>query len=394
MAAAARRRRLGRPPVAISAAASALLPVRSTSRARTRESVPHQPTPIGRRRASSHGGLVQSFRMGANAEDLEHRRLVGLRLLEADGPTTTRRRFDRRKEKMASISGVIPFGQAEIHVGYDRSESVPYAAVCVSRSAEGCGRAVQGATFQYNLSKRTAMYTTVRGSTNKDGPAITLARAHAGPTESGGDSQGLRNRPSSLLLIARSPSASCHRATSKAAFGRPFSCPPRRGAAGRARAVLCHWLPRSGHSPLTRGVRFALILALSMLAFVLRRLVQAVLVMLTVAFIAFMLFQYVGDPVTNILGQDATPAAAPAAAQRPRPRPAVSGPVRALRRQRGPGRVRPEPAPGAQGLVADRRAAAGDARALAPGGADRARVRHPDGRLCRAASGAPSCRRR
>jgi peptide/nickel transport system permease protein len=44
-----------------------------------------------------------------------------------------------------------------------------------------------------------------------------------------------------------------------------------------------------------------------MLAFVLRRLVQAVLVMLTVAFIAFMLFQYVGDPVTNILGQDATP---------------------------------------------------------------------------------------
>ena len=30
--------------------------------------------------------------------------------------------------------------------------------------------------------------------------------------------------------------------------------------------------------------------------------------MLTVAFIAFMLFQYVGDPVTNLLGQDATPA--------------------------------------------------------------------------------------
>ena len=44
-----------------------------------------------------------------------------------------------------------------------------------------------------------------------------------------------------------------------------------------------------------------------MLVFVLRRLLQAVIVMLTVAFIAFMLFQYVGDPVTNILGQDATP---------------------------------------------------------------------------------------
>ena len=45
-----------------------------------------------------------------------------------------------------------------------------------------------------------------------------------------------------------------------------------------------------------------------MLAFILRRLMQALVVMLTVAFIAFMLFQYVGDPVTNLLGQDATPA--------------------------------------------------------------------------------------
>ncbi|MDM7463526.1 MAG: ABC transporter permease [Tepidimonas taiwanensis] len=44
-----------------------------------------------------------------------------------------------------------------------------------------------------------------------------------------------------------------------------------------------------------------------MWAFILRRLAQAALVMLTVAFVAFMLFQYVGDPVLQILGQDATP---------------------------------------------------------------------------------------
>ncbi len=44
-----------------------------------------------------------------------------------------------------------------------------------------------------------------------------------------------------------------------------------------------------------------------MLVFILRRLAQAIIVMLTVAFIAFMLFQYVGDPVNNLLGQDATP---------------------------------------------------------------------------------------
>ncbi len=43
-----------------------------------------------------------------------------------------------------------------------------------------------------------------------------------------------------------------------------------------------------------------------MLAFVVRRLLQAIVVMLTVAFLAFMLFQHVGDPVTNLLGQDAT----------------------------------------------------------------------------------------
>ena len=44
-----------------------------------------------------------------------------------------------------------------------------------------------------------------------------------------------------------------------------------------------------------------------MLAFILQRLLQAVVVMVTVAFIAFLLFQYVGDPVVFLLGQDATP---------------------------------------------------------------------------------------
>ena len=45
-----------------------------------------------------------------------------------------------------------------------------------------------------------------------------------------------------------------------------------------------------------------------MFAFILRRLLQAVAVMLTVALLAFVLFQYVGDPVTIMLGQDATDA--------------------------------------------------------------------------------------
>lgn len=44
-----------------------------------------------------------------------------------------------------------------------------------------------------------------------------------------------------------------------------------------------------------------------MVAFVLRRLIQAAIVMVVVALIAFLLFQYVGDPVVFLLGQDARP---------------------------------------------------------------------------------------
>jgi peptide/nickel transport system permease protein len=44
-----------------------------------------------------------------------------------------------------------------------------------------------------------------------------------------------------------------------------------------------------------------------MLAFIIRRLAQAVIVMLVVALVSFSLFQFVGDPVLAMLGQDATP---------------------------------------------------------------------------------------
>jgi len=43
-----------------------------------------------------------------------------------------------------------------------------------------------------------------------------------------------------------------------------------------------------------------------MLAFILRRLLQSLLVMTVVAYIAFGLFNYIGDPVAFMLGQDAT----------------------------------------------------------------------------------------
>ena len=45
-----------------------------------------------------------------------------------------------------------------------------------------------------------------------------------------------------------------------------------------------------------------------MFSFVIKRLLQAILVMLIVTMIAFLLFQFVGDPVTQMLGQEATEA--------------------------------------------------------------------------------------
>src|SRR4029077_18884328 len=43
-----------------------------------------------------------------------------------------------------------------------------------------------------------------------------------------------------------------------------------------------------------------------MIAFAIQRLMESVLVMLPVALIAFALFNYVGDPINNMVGQDTT----------------------------------------------------------------------------------------
>ena len=45
-----------------------------------------------------------------------------------------------------------------------------------------------------------------------------------------------------------------------------------------------------------------------MLAYVLRRVLQSVAVLLAVGLVAFTMFRYVGDPVENMLGQEATQA--------------------------------------------------------------------------------------
>ena len=87
------------------------------------------------------------------------------------------------KEKVASISGTIPFGQSEVRVGYDQSE--------VSGGGVGSKLDNMKATYQYNLSKRTAMYGTVARLNNKDATTVSLPGSNANqlPTP-GGDSKG------------------------------------------------------------------------------------------------------------------------------------------------------------------------------------------------------------
>lgn len=87
------------------------------------------------------------------------------------------------KEDNWSISAVIPFGQSEVHVGYDWDKLKP---------SSGSSSTIDQfkATYQYNLSKRTALYTTASRLSNKDKTTVALPGA-AGPTTLSGKSTGV-----------------------------------------------------------------------------------------------------------------------------------------------------------------------------------------------------------
>ena len=88
------------------------------------------------------------------------------------------------KEKTASISASFPFGQSEVRVGYDMSKL---------DSNVGPDSKIDNmkATYQYNLSKRTAMYGTIARLNNKDGTSLSLPGVFGGNNpNAGGDSKG------------------------------------------------------------------------------------------------------------------------------------------------------------------------------------------------------------
>ena len=243
------------------------------------------------------------------------------------------------EQKTGSISAVVPLGQGEIHVGYYAQQARVDTAVRHG-SAEGSDLTLDRGAVRTSTtcpSGRRCYGTVSRLSNGTSRRVRRLPAARRSPRpDRRRQVEGLRARPSSLLLIRRSPSEIPIR--SKAAFGRPFSLPSRRGASRTIpfdawRRFARHCLPRrddatgfaSGSRTAPRPpppTTWAPVLHARLRPSPPRS--RPSLVMLTVAFIAFMLFQYVGDPVTNILGQDATPEQTRAAARRPRPRPARS----------------------------------------------------------------------
>jgi predicted porin len=92
-------------------------------------------------------------------------------------------------EKAASISAVIPLGQGEVHVGYDYSK--------LNRDPAGTFDSKVDqfkATYQYNLSKRTAMYGTVSWLDNHDATRLAIAGGSqiAAPPNPSGKSKGFQ----------------------------------------------------------------------------------------------------------------------------------------------------------------------------------------------------------
>ena len=106
---------------------------------------------------------------------------------------------DLAKEDRGSISGVIPLGQGEIHVATAEQAQTRHAPVCITPIGGGLcpgfdNTIWQGAvTYQYNLSKRTAVYGTYSQIGNDDRSQASVASGTSSPgaPKLGGDSKGV-----------------------------------------------------------------------------------------------------------------------------------------------------------------------------------------------------------
>lgn len=82
------------------------------------------------------------------------------------------------KDQIISASVVVPMGQGEIHAGYDTSKRTNAANVTTKVDQIKAG-------YVYNLSKRTAMYSTVSRLNNKNGTTYAIGGGNAYGTAGG-----------------------------------------------------------------------------------------------------------------------------------------------------------------------------------------------------------------
>jgi predicted porin len=89
-----------------------------------------------------------------------------------------------RRENVFNLGVVVPLGVGEIHAAYSRSKLTPGVAIASSKLDQ------IALGYVYNLSKRTALYTTVSRLDNKDATFVTLPGSAPGAITAGGKSQG------------------------------------------------------------------------------------------------------------------------------------------------------------------------------------------------------------
>jgi len=106
----------------------------------------------GTQRSSFNGNTQTTYNVGG-AYDFGFLKLMGY---------VDRDTLSMLKETRGSVSVVIPFGQSEVHLGYERSKLTNDIADITNSIWK------VAATYQYNLSKRTAMYGTISSLKNGD----------------------------------------------------------------------------------------------------------------------------------------------------------------------------------------------------------------------------------
>lgn len=132
--------------------------------------------------ALNGGGIPTPYAAGDSHRTMNVGASWDFKLIKVSGYFDVEK-LEEVREKIVSISAIVPLGQSQIRVGYDRSkrDGAVYSVVDQVK-----------ATYQYNLSKRTATYATIARISNKDATNLSIAGGSniTALPRAGGTSQG------------------------------------------------------------------------------------------------------------------------------------------------------------------------------------------------------------